>query len=416
MKKMLLGLKLFKKNIFLNLISSFQLGIVLIIVAFVISLYSFLSLGDKKIEPVSNENFVYYTYNSSPFVFPSEAETKNDNLENAHTKDENIPENPIDVSQLKGVKSILNYSYTEANTNYDYSGKTFSVRGYNDETLKYFPIDTERNAPMPKENADYFEALISEEDATIKVGDIKTLCFRTNEKGVSKQKQYKVKIIGALKSPAYILGCNSSGAISPISLFENVNLDIREQATLIFNKEQLLKSDISVLEPDNKIIVFEKDLPLEDMDENMAKMLRSGTVLKLEDLKENQQEDENYLLQKYMPSIIMLMILSLSGMVGISIINTTKSIKTLKLFFICGLKWRQCCMLILTSILSSVLIVGIPILAFVGIYDYLGWEFLNLVNITFETYGIMILIMFLYAIIAFITPLMILHKNRPYDI
>ena len=115
------------------------------------------------------------------------------------------------------------------------------------------------------------------------------------------------------------------------------------------------------------------------------------------------------------PILICILILTLISAVSISALSAKNQLKNYAVYYICGLKWKQCVMINFYSSLVSVIfsfimsIIPIFVMKLTGagetVIDFGIWQFISCV-----------LIMLLYIILSLILPISIIGKNTPNQI
>ena len=167
------------------------------------------------------------------------------------------------------------------------------------------------------------------------------------------------------------------------------------------------------------LIEFSDDISNEDMELNKEILNSSGenvTLTSFDDIKNRSDVYENVEYNKTKPIILLVWIITLSGVICSSAIITVKSLRDYTIFYICGSKWSQC---LLISFINSAISV------FISMGIAMGLIQIGLLNGFSEDIGFVIkenniLITLIVAVItlslSIIMPLIIFKTKQPKDI
>lgn len=336
MKYLKLGYLMFIKNFRLNFVVIFQL-VAMVLVG--INLISLLSIGvktTKTLSPLTEKKFVYYM---SVENFLNMMDINEENHDLSEMKKNEISAEELN---LRNVKFKTRVFQTDA-------------AFYNDDALEYTEIYAYNkqmidNLKLPLKTGSWFNSetksndiidAVSNLNDVFNVGDIINLTVKTRER---KKVDFKVRIIGILKNPAYIPTASVVGQeIFSAHLFNDTSYNKTGAPAILINSDDIEKIEqIFTNTPKNEFIVFNDNIGEEEYDSNIKAMTSKGLVATSEDISNTDKEWISTSLEENLPMIIFLAILSLIGLISISIINMTNYLKTFSIYFICGCTWKNC--------------------------------------------------------------------------
>lgn len=324
-----------------------------------------------------------------------------------------LSENNTDTVSLKELNyselAKLNGKFTVGNGGFYFDSKEIGqYYSYNKELLDIFPLHISRGHTFSYDSHSYIEAIALEKPDGIKLNEIFDIGII--QSGVTKK--VKVKLVGVLQQPAMVLDFNSGGDISFSNLFQNIRKDETDAYTFIFNENDLKNFDITTIQSDNELLLFDSNITPQEYAQNKKILFKTGNTINYTELKENQDGGINYTIEKYVPVFLFALIISVMGMIGVNIINTTENLKTYNILFICGLKWQQCIGITVINTARNIVYAGIPISVVLFLIRY-NLPVYGTLYFTYRSFLYCWIILILYACISLLAPLIILKRCKP---
>lgn len=396
---------MFLKNFRLNFVVIFQI-VAMVLVG--INLTSLLSMGMKAsttLAPLTESKFVYYMSTENFLNVIDFNEYSHDVFEMGKKSTA-----PAELN-LTNVKFKTRIFLTDAIVNEDASKYT-SVYAYNKQMIDALKL--------PMKSGKWFNEKTKSDDNVIdavsnlnnifKVGDIINLTATTKER---KKVDFKVRIIGTLKNPAYIPNTSSVGqCLFSVSLLDDTTYNKTGMPAILINSEDLEGiENIFANTPKNEFIVFNDDISKEEYDANLKELSSKGFTATTEDINSGDNEWNSTLMKENLPMIIFLLILSVTGLISISIINMTNYLKTFSIYFICGCTWKNCYKIIISylSIIFSWTFALTLLLAL--IFSKVQIPIFSLIEMSDFSYTWFISVIFIYFLISLITPVLIFKMS-----
>lgn len=256
------------------------------------------------------------------------------------------------------------------------------------------------------------QVVVSQNEYDIKTGDIISLFFIDTE--------IKAKVIGVLMDDTKIFlpSLNDTNDIDYRSLYTNYKSEREGEPIFIFSQSDLIDKMVNMQIDGNLFITYPPDTPdevIEDADKAIRRLhtLQTST---LKDLKKNSLKYIFSQIYNLIPIFICVLILTLVGAISTSALLAKQQLHNYAVYYICGLKWKQCaivncwssfiCVMIsfITSIIAMVILKTSGILGETVIEIGIG-----------ELSGCLVLII-IYVALSNILPITIIGSNTPNQI
>ena len=388
-----LGLKNLRHNIFINILIVIQMTVVFLItismISTIISRFQFYS----PIEKYLNSKGFFYCFDNA--INPDTQQT-------LRSTDELY-------ELIEGERNIV-ASYNDWLT---YKGDNSKFISYDDEFINMFTPELEAGQwfDLSKDQSDIVQVVVSENPYGFKVGDRITLDSFGND--------MDAEIIGILKKNTKVIGFSkpTNGKYDCRNAFMNYNYEIEEVPLFILSQRGLVDKNVTMQLSGLVFVTYSKDISDEILESNNNTMKKMMT-LNITPLNEMKANSMNYIFSQIytlFPILICILILTLISAVSISALSAKNQLKNYAVYYICGLKWKQCVMINFYSSLVSVIfsfimsIIPIFVMKLTGagetVIDFGIWQFISCV-----------LIMLLYIILSLILPISIIGKNTPNQI
>ncbi len=240
----------------------------------------------------------------------------------------------------------------------------------------------------------------------------------------------KVKIIGMLSDPTYLPSFNgylvkmeAQYLYSKTSL-ENSELDGFESnsVTILMRKSEYNKVDeetkANYLASNMSFFVYYPETPSEeDYNANMTILRNEGyDILNLEDVHSRSLSYLKTGLEKYIPLVILILVVSIISLISGTALNTLQQMKNYGVFYLCGIKWKDCLKISATNIfiilIFSVLASTILLLLAFYLGLFVKWGLVFRLNNLLVTSALFVLAF----IVSSIIPYNIIIKNSPVEI
>lgn len=389
-----LGLKNLRHNIFINVLIIIQMTIVFVItismVSTIISRFQFYN----PIKEYLNSNGYFYCVDNA--INPDTQQT-------LRSTDELY-------ELLEGEKNIV-ASYNDWLT---YNGDNSTFISYDDEFINMFTPELEEGQwfDLSKDQSDIVQVVVSENPYGFKVGDKIILNSFGNV--------IDAEIIGILKKNTKIIGFSVSEnkKYDCRNIFINYNYEIEEKPLFILSQHGLVDKNVTMQLNGPVFVTYSKNISdkiLEDNNSTMKKMM-TVNITPLNEMKENSM---NYIFSQIytiFPILICILILTLVSAVSVSALSTKNQLKNYAIYYICGLKWKQCAMINFYSSFISMIFSFIISIVLILITKLTGIMEETVIDLGIWQLIICILIIMFYIIISVILPISIIGKNTPNQI
>lgn len=315
-----LGLKNLKQNLFMNILIVLQMTTVFVIVIAMIStIVSRFQLYVPIKDKLNSKGYFYYVENA---INP---ETNN----TLRTTDELY-------QLLDNAKSITAVYKPWIN----YEDKNIETVSYDDEFIEMFtPEMADGNwFNLDKESNDYIQLVVSENLYGLKTGDKIFLdCFGS---------EIKAEIIGVMKDNAKTIGftISNNGKYDCRNTYLNYCYDIEQKPLFIFAQKEL-KDKMVTMQLNGPVFVTYDTTVDDSVIESNTEIMKKMTTLSITVLSEMKDNSLDYIFEQIytlLPILICVLILTLVGAMSISALAAKKQLRNYAVYYICGLKWKQC--------------------------------------------------------------------------
>lgn len=295
---------------------------------------------------------------------------------------------------------------------------------YSDSIIEnYAPALSDGRWLHTSADATELEVVISENDYGWKVGDTIPINYSQYPNGLSTT----VKVVGILKDGVEIPGSSARDGTDTFQLFyETYSYEIAEEPLMIFSSDSIEKltdvwgDDQKILQAVNGsvIITFPEDTTKEEMENIQHQLTSLGCAfsIPLQDMNANSMGYLYAQVYNLLPIIIVLMILTIVSSISSSALSVKERLKDYSIYYICGLRWRQCVFInmiesavlaIISILISCALLV---LLQFTALSDHVKiiWNPISVASL--------LCIVILYILLSMLMPIMIIGKNTPKQI
>lgn len=394
-----LGLELFFKRLFVNVLIVVQLAVVGVLACALMAEIQNMNYTNQLASSIfSPDGYIYYMMSSEEHAY--------------RVQGKKLPEDAIKPEEY--VKSL--HAVEDASTVINIEGSSsigdIQLKGYSGKMLDTWkPKLAKGVAITDAPNTNVIEVLATGETDDCTLGA--TLMLQLpDDKG--KIETYKLKVVGILEKPVFLLNNSSAGAL----VSGNALLRYTPSVSFVFNTDASKNTgilDAKYIYPiNNYFVLFEEGISREDYDANFELMSKYGNYITYEELQKNHSGDIEWLLDQNLATIIFLLVCTLFGFVCITIINTATYKNKLSIFYICGAKLSTC-FGVLVSYIFIILVISFGLMA-LGLFliQSLG-NFSSLIPIFFTdmtTQCLMALPLYgVFAIVSLVVPMVVLSKN-----
>ncbi|MEI2988493.1 MAG: hypothetical protein V8T22_05410 [Oscillospiraceae bacterium] len=400
--------KMFKSAVKINIFIIIQLTIVLLTFIFMISsLYSRIEFY-LPIKDILNQK-------ASAITFGSEYIDKTQNK----TFLLDYKTSPL-KQELKNVKEV----YTRYLPYVNNEEISLSVMSYDDSVINMYTPKLQKGKWLNNIGSytgfDKIPAVIYQNDYSYNVGD--------TIEGVAKTySNYDInvsfEIVGILNEDSKIFGRSNESLNNHLSFYESPSeifqYEIENNEPLIMlvlpNKIVTDLNIVAYYGSVNSIVTYDENISDKDVILNTSELnMRYGSIS--ENIWTINEKSFIYIktqLYTLLPIVICIAIIAVISSICTSAIITKKNLKSYVIFFICGIKWRQCLIICLfnnlcTSIISSLISFGLAILISLCFN----------IDLTFNIYSLLScsVIMLLFTFLSLILPYKILKSSSPCEL
>lgn len=398
-----------KKDAVVHMLTVLQLAAVIVIAA---AMVSSVLLGYKYYEPfrdILQSNGIFCVFspraNHSPDQDPAKTIADNE-MKNFFPEIENV------------ISCNIGYSWLTDNEGHYIDAPTQQVL-YDDEIIKrYRPEIDEGHWLNTSENAECIEAVVSENNLGIKVGDKIKMSFFSLEEGDTIK---DVLIVGKLAENTKIVGYNNSykGDVSINSLYGTTSFDIEEE-TIFFMSSNYLSDTTTILQGiyGPVLITFSEDCSddrIEEIRQELSGYNCQASYLLSEVNKNSMSKIFSYLTDLLPIIIVLLIMITVSG-ISSSALAARREMKSFAIFYITGLQWKHCGLIGLIG--SSILALFSTILSVAAILIIKSAAIGTDITILFRWQTVLcaVAIIAFFILISMIMPLIILSRTTPKQI
>ena len=287
---------------------------------------------------------------------------------------------------------------------------------YNDELIKrYVPELSGGDWFDVSASGDTIEAVISENENGWRVGDVIPVQFAC--KGWDGT--IDVKIIGILKRGAKLpcITHDHTGESNSNMIFSEYDTEENGCPLLLFSYSQLKARN--VFQSINSAFIKYKDgTSAEALLDDQKQITRLGGVfsVSLSEVNANSISYFKTQVYNYLPIIVVVLILTLVSSISITALSTRRRLHDYVIYYICGLKWKSCCLVNLIWALSvecAAVIAAALFITFSGRLPLLG-RITVLPNIWTLSANAAVLVIFTAG--SMLMPLIITGNSTPKEI
>lgn len=395
MKTLLLAIRMFKKNKFLNLILIIELACISVILVVVINM----SVNNSRII-----NTFKYSNDRIIYCMNSNRGTGGDEL--AKT----IKEKTKNLEWVKGISNIKrSFGFLNKHIEKDESVTIFMMDDESSKAIQY-PLSEGKWFDVVK-STPYESCVIGGYlSSKYKIGDIITTYIPTEQ---NKIEEVKFIVTGVLSKPEKVLSLNlvAMNIDLPLSsLYKN-----QAQASLFIISSQI-KSSIPSVQYDNLFLYLDKSCP-EDKILELRKEISIAYTKTDTELINDEQKEISHFMSLLLPFIVMLFLVSSCGIVSMCMLTTLKNMNEFKIYYITGCSQKHT--ILITGIYSLIyfLISG---LLFIGVLYFFSTKHIGRIESTLfilnerSLFIVSVSSIFL-TIFSFIIPFFLLKRNKPID-
>lgn len=398
-----------KKDIIVHILTALQLAAVIVIAATTVS--SVLA-GYKYYAPFSdilrsNGIFCFFSprANTSPNFDPAQCISDNE-MKNFFPEIGNV------------ISCNLGYSGLTDNEGHYIDASTLQIL-YDDEVIKrYRPEIKEGRWLNTSENAECVEAVVTENDLGIEVGDKIKIGFDAFE---MKDVFQDVLVVGKIADNTRIVGYNNSleGDASFNSLYGTVNFAI-EETTIFFMSSNYLSDNTTILQGiyGPALITFSEDCSDERIEEIRHELSGYNCLASylLSDVNKNSLSRIYSRLGDLLPIIIVLLIMIMVSGISSSALAARREMKSFAIFYITGLQWKHCGLISLIG--SSILALFSAVLSAAAILIIKSTAIGADITIMFRWQTVLAAaaIIAFFILISMIMPMIMLSRTTPKQI
>ena len=397
-----LGLKNLKHNLLMNIFTILQMTVVFIIL---ISIISTIVSRFRYYEPIKDFlNSKGYFYNIQYGINP-------DTMMTLRTTDEihDLIEGEDEIAAQYDV--WLEYKYNDdENNDTDEAAKDHFI-SYDDKYAEIFTPELESghwfdfNRPVQ----DTVPVVVSKNNYGLKVGDMISLYCMDSE--------IKAEIIGILKDDTKIIDTSfrSKEKIDYRNFYRDYKFEREESTAFLMLQKDLIDKSVIMQLNGNVFVTYPDNISEEIMEQSDMKMKKMRAIYSqsTEIMKENSFEYIFSQIYNLMPIFVCVFILTLVGAISTSALSTKRQLKNYAVYYICGLKWRQCALINFFSSLTCVLISFVISISMAFIAKTAGILGKTVIELGLWQLSGCVIIILLYILLSMILPISIIGKNSP---
>ena len=388
-----LGIKNLKHNLIMNLLLIIQMTVVLLLavsmVSTIVTRFQYYTPLKKQLN--SNGYFYYIEHGINPATGSTLRQT----------------EELYDL--LEGEKEI----FATYSPWLSYNDESVNFVSYDDQFIEaYTPeIESGKWFDLTQDQSETVQLVVSQNPYGFKVGDkIKLDSFGNN---------LNAEIVGILKEGTKIMGftvpfekCDCRNA------FKNYNYQIEEKPLFILNQKSLLDKNITMQLNGPIFVTYPDDVPNDLLEKNnsIIKTMMTLNITPLNEMKNNSMDYIFSQLYTLFPILICVLILTLVGAVSVSALSAKRQLKNYAVYYICGLKWKQCAKVnFYSSLICIVFSFLLSITAVTAIQIFNIFDETVIQPGIWQLAGCIILTVF-YLILSIALPISIIGKNTPHEV
>ena len=397
-----LGLKNLRHNLLMNILTILQMTVVFLIL---ITMISTIVSRFRYYNPMKDFlNRKGYFYNIQYAINPETGST-------LRTTDE--IQDLIEGEQEIAAQYMpwLTYSNNPDSENNDIENASDRFISYDDKFAEIFTPELESGRWFDFERPiqETIQVVVSKNDYGLKIGDhISLYCFDS---------EIKAEIIGILKDNTKIIdqSMRSFEKIDYRNFYNDYKYECEERPLFITLQRELIDKPV-VMQLNGNVFVTYPDNASSETIENgnqTMKQLHSAYISSTENMKKNSLEYIFSQIYNLMPILVCIFILTLVGAVSTSALSAKRQLKNYAVYYICGLKWRQCAAVNFFSSLTCALISFVLSISAAFIAKTTGILGKTVIELGLWQLSGCIVIILLYVLLSMILPISIIGKNSP---
>ncbi len=397
-----LGFKNLKQNFLMNILIILQMTVVFIIF---VSMISTIVSRFSYYNPLKE----YLNEQTSFICIPNGI-----NPETGNTTDELydlVEEEDEIVAQYNFIAYYDDGIEPEDGEDDDFESQKFI--SYDDKFVEMFTPELESGNwfDLDRPVQDVIPVVVSQNNYGLKVGDVITFIDPLFYNEVT------AEIIGVLKDNTKIIDMSSSYSenVDYRYLYRNYKFESEEKTLFITMQRDVADTGLLTQLNGNVIIKYNDDTSEETIAENYSKLGQMATLYSTNGsiIKEGSLDyifSQIYIL---MPIFICVFILTLVGAISTSALSAKRQLRNYAVYYICGLKWKQCTVINLFSSLICILISFA--LSIIAAFIAKATGILGDTVISLGVWQILgcVVIMIIYVLFSIILPLNIIGNNTP---
>lgn len=395
-----LGLKNLKHNLLMNIFTILQMTVVFIIL---ISIISTIVSRFRYYEPIKGFlNRKGYFYNIQYGINP-------DTMMTLRTTDEiyDLIEGEDEI--VAQYEVWLEYRHNDDNDT-DEAVKDHFI-SYDNKYAEIFTPELESGHwfDFSRPIQDTVPVVVSKNNYGLKVGDIISLYCMDSE--------IKAEIIGILKDDTKIIDTSfrSKEKIDYRNFYRDYKFEREESTAFLMLQRDLIDKSV-IMQLNGNVFVTYSDNTSEEVMEKSNKTMKKMRAIysqSTEIMKENSFEYIFSQIYNLMPIFVCVFILTLVGAISTSALSAKRQLKNYAVYYICGLKWKQCALINFFSSLTCVLISFVTSISVAFIAKTAGILGKTVIELgLWQLLGCAIIIL-LYILLSMILPISIIGNNSP---
>ncbi|MCD8187470.1 MAG: hypothetical protein LUD57_02420 [Ruminococcus sp.] len=284
---------------------------------------------------------------------------------------------------------------------------------YDDKFVEMFTPELESGNwfDLDRPVQDVIPVVVSQNNYGLKVGDVITFIDPLFYNEVT------AEIIGVLKDNTKIIDMSSSYSenVDYRYLYRNYKFESEEKTLFITMQRDVADTGLLTQLNGNVIIKYNDYTSEETIAENYSKLGQMTTLYSTNGsiIKEGSLDYIFSQIYNLMPIFICVFILTLVGAISTSALSAKRQLRNYAVYYICGLKWKQCAVINLFSSLICILISFA--LSIIAAFIAKATGILGDTVISLGVWQILgcVVIMIIYVLFSIILPLNIIGNNTP---
>ncbi len=301
--------------------------------------------------------------------------------------------------------------------------KNAKAISYNDNLIEAFTPELKDGRWLQSsKNTEKLEVVISENDYGWTVGDsIPLLCTGYPDGFVT-----EAEIVGIIEDDVKIPYASARDGEDKYTLFyDSYSFAIEEIPIMLFSSDTI--RNLNTQETGNSIlqgmmysalITYPDDYTEEQLSSEKQKLSSMGCLFS-ESLRKMDKNSKQYLYEQVynlLPIVAVLLVLTAVSSVSSSALSTKRRLRDYAIYYVCGLKWRQC---ILINMIQSLILSALSvILAFICTALIKYTYFSQYIKIIWKWETVLVLAgaAALYILVSMIMPVILIGRNTPKQI